>query len=123
MAEYIRMGGFIATFMTFAFVFSTMFTLAFYYYQGANASYGVDGMSSGQDHTTLDILGILSGVLDFISWLSPFALIKAFLSYTMQSTQDLYQLIDMLILRPVGWVVVMIEANYIISRIPTLGDE
>jgi len=123
MAENVNMGGFIATFITLAFVFSTMYTLAFYYYQGASTSYEANPMKADSDHDILDVLGIIGGILDFISWLSPFLLIKAFLVFSMQATPDLYQFLDMLILRPVGWIVVMLETNYIISKIPTMSGE
>lgn len=123
MTEYIRISPFLATVISMSFIFSTLFTLAYFYYQGAGVGY--NGGEMGHDATTpvQGLIAVLSVVLDLISWASPVALLKAFFGYNMASTPILYTLLDMLLLRPLGWVMAVVEINFIISKIPTISGE
>ena len=115
---------YLSQFITWIFIFSTIYTLAFYYDQGAQIQNNYDELSDQDgDYMNTGIIGILDGVLDFISWLSPFALVKGLLIILMADMPDLYQFIDLLFLRPISWVIAVLTVNYIKSWIPTLSGE
>lgn len=113
---------FLGSVMTLLFLFSTIYTLAFYYYQGTTSGLNYGGIGvSGKNASELGLIGVLDGVLSFISWISPFALVRGLVSAI--SPPDLFQVLDLLILRPVSWIVSLITANYLISKIPTISGE
>lgn len=113
---------FLAVVITLLFVFSTIYTLAYYYHQGTTSGLDYGGITvSGESPEDLSLVGVLEGVLSFISWISPFALVRGLVSAIAPS--DLFQVLDLLILRPVSWIVSIITANYIISKIPTISGE
>lgn len=133
MAENTLISPFLGSFMTAIFIFSTIYTLAFYYNQGAGSSLGVDALEdSPNDPTSVStessgIFGFvirgLDAVLEFLSWISPFALLKALLIVVMDPVPLLYQILNLLVLRPVGWISTIFTVNYILSRIPTEHGE
>lgn len=113
---------FLGSVMTLLFIFSTVYTLAFYYYQGTSTGLNSGGLElSGKKANELSLVGVLEGVLSFISWISPFALVRGLVLAI--SPSDLFQVLDMLILRPVSWIISLITANYLISKIPTISGE
>ena len=115
---------YLSQFITWIFIFSTVYTLTFYYDQGAQIQNIYDELDDQSgDYMNTGIIGILDEVLDFISWLSPFALVKGLLIILMADMPDLYQFIDLLFLRPISWVIAVLTVNYIKSWIPTLSGE
>ena len=115
---------YLSQFITWIFIFSTVYTLTFYYDQGAQIQSGYDELDNQPgDYMNTGIIGILDGLLDFISWISPFALVKGLLIILMADMPDLYQFIDLLFLRPISWVIAVLTVNYIKSWIPTLSGE
>lgn len=113
---------FLGSVMTLLFLFSTMYTLAFYYYQGTTSGLNHGGIGvSVKKANELSLVGVLEGVISFISWISPFALVRGLVLVI--SPPDLFQVLDLLILRPVSWIASLITANYVISKIPTISGE
>lgn len=133
MAENTIISPFLGTFMTAIFIFSTIYTLAFFYNQGAGTQLNMsplgddpndpNSVSTSSSGIFGFVMDVADGVLEFLSWVSPFALVKLLLIEIMTSTPILYQVINLLILRPVGWITALFTANYIISRIPTEHGE
>lgn len=133
MAENTLISPFLGSFMTAIFIFSTIYTLAFYYNQGAGSSFNVNALEdSPNDPTSVStqssgIFGFvmrgIDGVLEFLSWISPFALLKALLIVVMNPVPLLYEILNLLVLRPVGWISTIFTVNYILSRIPTEHGE
>ena len=131
------------------FLFSTIYTLQYYWYVGSNdldSIYGVsldekDGRFNPQilnqsnqpepdgwgETISAGLANIVGGTIDWsmrtivdlmlesVSWLSPFALIKGALLYLMPPI--LYQPFNMLILRPLGWIGAWISTEWIINKI------
>jgi len=119
--DFIRVSPFIGQFITYAFIFSTIYGLYYYWAMGAQIQMGVSGMGDDPNNPSgLSVLGLLNAVLEFISWLSPFALVKLIVGAIM--TPDLYLFMNMFVLRPVGWIVAIITADMIISRVPTVSS-
>jgi hypothetical protein len=115
---------FIAQFMTWIFVFSTIYTLAFYFYQGEAQSPNFDAIGdTANDYKTTGIIGILDQVLEFISWISPFALVKGILLNVMAGTPEVYEFLNLIFLRPMSWIVAVITVNYLKGWIPTVAGE
>lgn len=124
---------FMGSTMALLFTFSTLWALVFYYYQGANTPLQVEGIpqdANSIDEVNLDNSGVFgfvisvgSGVLEALSWLSPFALVKALLLFIMSETPEFYQIINLLLLRPIGWIMLLFEVNYIIAKTPLSSGE
>lgn len=122
----INLSPYIGSTTVLLFIFSVIYTLAFYYYQGAGHTLGVQGLTStvqGTNDLETGLFTVVDAVLSIVSWLSPFALIKAMLLAIMLPMPEVYEVIDLLILRPMGWTVFLYQANYIISKIPTISGE
>jgi hypothetical protein len=116
MGERINISPFLGVSLTLLFTFSTLYTLMYYYDQGSNAGFGLDGPTeSDGSFVGFDTL------FNAISWLNPFGFIKLLLSSMMSSTPELYQIIDMLLLRPIGWFVFLVQGNYLLSLVPTVA--
>ena len=116
MGENINISPFIGTTMTLLFVFSTIYTLAFYYYQGDNKALDAD---SPIESTSM--FAGLDALFNAVSWLSPFGFIKLIISTLLTDVPDFYTILDMLLIRPIGWTVFIIQVNYVISLVPTIG--
>ena len=114
---------FIQFFIVCIFIFSSMYTMYYYFLQGeTSAGTAPEGLNDDANNTEgLNFPGIFDAILEFISWISPFALIKALLIVITPS--EIYEILNLLILRPVGWIAVLIESNYIVSKIPTISGE
>ena len=122
----INLSPYIGSTTVLLFIFSVIYTLAFYYYQGTGQILGVQGLTAsvqGTQDLNTGILIMVDAVLNIVSWLSPFALIKAMVLAIMLPMPEVYEVIDLLILRPMGWTVFLYQANYIISKIPTISGE
>jgi len=129
MSERVNIGGFMASVITLAFMFSTMYALAFFYFQASGQTpygqpLGTGDVVVGVDRPLIDIFGIFDAILNFVSLLSPFVFVKMFIEALMiTNTPLLYQVVDLLVLRPIGWICAGMTVNYIISKIPTESNE
>jgi hypothetical protein len=66
------------------------------------------------------VFDVLNWILDVVSWISPFALIRGLvLSLTIGIDPHVYLILDLLFLRPVSWITSMITVEWTISKIPT----
>jgi hypothetical protein len=117
MSERVNLSPFLGVSLTLLFIFSTLYTLAFYYYQGA----GQDVSLSTPSDSTGSLVSGFDALFNAVSWLSPFGFIKALLLVVMSGTPEFYQILDMLLLRPIGWFVFLVQANYLLSLVPTIG--
>ena len=117
MGENINISPFLGVSLTLLFTFSTLYTLAFYYNQGASVEMGVSGLEEIDNTGSFGFDTFLGA----ISWISPFGFIKLLFISMMSSTPEFYQIIDLLLLRPIGWFVFLVQGNYLISIIPTIG--
>lgn len=121
----LQISPFMAMMIGLLFIFSTAYGLMFYYYQGAQQSMSVNGLDSNvRNPNTLDtsggflssfVSGAIDTLLNFISWISPFSLIRG-LIYAI-SPSDLFQVLDLFLLRPISWAVSIITANLIIAKV------
>lgn len=123
MADNTVISPFLGTFMTLAFVFSTIYTAAYYFSLGSSQQLGTQGLSDTPNDPASLVGSLADWVLEGASWISPFGLVKLLLTEIMASTPELYTAVNLLVLRPVGWVVALFTANYIISKIPTVSGE
>lgn len=115
---------FMAQFITWIFIFSTIYTLAFYFYLGiAQEPDFVPIGDTANNAKTTGIIGILDNVLEFISWISPFSLVKMILITLLAGTPEIYEFLNIIFLRPMSWIVAVITVNYLKAWIPTLGGE
>lgn len=123
MANFFK-GNFLIFTISMLFMFSTAYTIVFYWNQ-ANAVKIQNGLSQ-VDETTNEaptdesiISSITSGfvdnVLGFLAVINPFGLIILLLKSIMPT--DIFQFVDLLLLRPIGWAGTIITSNYVISRI------
>lgn len=122
----VQLSPFLGSFMTVIFIFSTIYSLAFYYYQGTGqtmTSTGLDDDAKSLSSSGSWVASFIDSVLELASWLSPFALLKALLIELMSGTPEIYEVLNMLILRPVGWIMALFTGNYLISKIPTMSGE
>lgn len=128
------MGAFIGSTVTLLFLFSTSYTLVYLYYLDSNQELTITGLSDDPKDAKVaatsssgflgTIIPIADGILELVSWLSPVALIKVLFAGFMQTnTPFLYLLVNLLILRPLGWSMALITLNFIISKIPTVSGE
>ena len=122
--ELVITGPFITQFMTWIFIFSTLYTLAYYYYQGEANTVNYNGIAdNANDFKNTGIIGTIDKVLDFISWISPFALVKGLVIVLLKDTPEIYEFLNLIFLRPMSWTVAFITVNYLKTWIPTLGRE
>lgn len=112
-------------FVSMIFIFSTMYTLYYYYEMGTQQPLEFEGITEDvNDPLNSGFASILDSVLEFVSWISPFALVKGLIIILFQSnTPELYTAINLLLLRPIGWIGALFTANYLISKIPTVSPE
>jgi hypothetical protein len=106
------------------FTFSTIYGLMFYFYQGeaqqeltALGDTPNDPSSISQDTGFIGsfISGTIDAILNMVTWISPFALIRGLIFLITPS--DLFQALDIFILRPMSWAVTIITGNWIIAAI------
>ena len=125
MPENTLVSPFLSSFMTVIFIFSTIYTVVYYFNQGLGQGVGTEGI--GDEPPSLSIVSTTGSFIDALlegaSWISPFAAVKLLLSETMASTPQLYSIINLLVLRPVGWILFLFTINFILAKIPTMSGE
>ena len=114
---------FLGSFMTLVFVFSTLYTVAYYFNQGFGQSLNTPGIGDNTPAIGSFATSLIDSLLEGASWLSPFFVVKLLLTEVMSSTPELYTILNLLVLRPVGWIITLFTANFIISKIPTISSE
>jgi len=118
-------GNFLIFTISMLFMFSTAYTIVFYWNQ-ANESTQIEnglgalGETTNEATTDNSILssitsGFVDSMLGFLSLINPFGLVILLLKAIMPG--DIYQFIDLLLLRPLGWAGTIITSNYVISKI------
>lgn len=123
MANFFK-GNFLIFTISMFFLFSTAYTIIFYVNE-ANAQSQLDGLAEVDETTNeapaeqsiLSALtsGFIDSLLSFLSLINPFGLIILLLKAVMPI--DIYQFLDLILLRPIGWSGTIITSNYVISRI------
>jgi len=113
-------------FISMVFIFSTVYTMSFYYFAASGEISGVETVSdttgtvsvSAINSTSMAVLlslGFIEWLGEFLSWLSPFALIKGMMVTLLPTV--IYQPINMLFLRPIGWIGTWITTEWVINKI------
>ena len=108
------------------FMFSTIYTLGFYYYQASGESFTITGLEErtgtlmdepDKDKSFLSTIteNIIDYLLESLSWFSPFALVKGLLISIVPVV--IYEPINLLLLRPVGWLGTWITTEWVINKI------
>lgn len=121
----VQISPFISMMIGLLFTFSTIYGLMFFFSQGEAQSISlVELGENGNDATEITtntgfigsfVSGSIDALLSFVAWVSPFALIRgAILAIT---PSDLYQVLDIFLLRPISWAVSILTANWIIATI------
>jgi hypothetical protein len=127
---------FIASTITLCFLFSTMYGLAALYFIGQGMQLGQsseidtflhDAPSSSNPHVSSILFDFIVAITDFVleivSILSPIGQIKVFLVLTgiNSGTPEIYTILNLFVLRPIGWAMFLLETNYILNKIPTVS--
>jgi len=107
------------------FTFSTIYGLMFYFYQGESQIQELtelgdtpnDPSAISQDTGFIGsfVSGTIDALLSLVAWISPFALIRGLILLITPS--DLFQALDIFILRPMSWAVAIVTGNWIIAAI------
>ena len=103
------------------FMFSTIYTLGFYWYAATGDAYTFTGMgeTTGSMVSEMPANALLQYIIDFLleilSWASPFALVKAFLLALIPT--PLYEPLNMMLFRPIGWIGTWITTEWVINKI------
>jgi len=103
------------------FMFSTIYTLGFYYYAATGDAYTFTGMSDttgtmvSEMPTNILLQYIIDFLLEILSWASPFAIVKGLLLLIVPT--PLYEPINLLLLRPIGWIGTWITTEWVINKI------
>lgn len=121
----VQISPFMSMMIGLLFTFSTIYGLMFYFYQGESQTISLVPLASnGNDPTLISsdtgfigsfVSGTIDALLSMVSWISPFAIIRA--AVLAFSPSDLYQVLDIFLLRPMSWAVSLITANWIIAAI------
>ncbi len=126
MPEYKVVKPHIGMFMTFLFMFSTMYTLVYFWEEGSGGKTGVNSLE-GSDKGPSALSGVFSVVewiLDIVSWISPFALVRGMVVWlTLGFDPHFFKILDLLFLRPMSWVVSIVTVDFALSKIPTMSGE
>lgn len=109
--------------MTLIFIFSTLYTAMYYFNLGAAQQVGTPGLQDDPVNPVSTAGSFVDWILEAASWISPFGLVKLLLSEVMAQTPELYTILNLLVLRPVGWIVTLFTANFILAKIPTMSGE
>jgi hypothetical protein len=108
------------------FMFSTIYTLAFYWYQAENTSMNAEGLDEydgelrkplekDKSFITTVVTSLLDMLIEALSWFSPFALVKGLLIILVPP--PIYEPLNLLILRPLGWIGTWITTEWVINKI------
>ena len=140
MAIMIR-GSNLQFFISMIFVFSFLYTMYFYYQSSSSSNLEIKPIDDVEDTTKLTktvsssgntitdflssiVTGVSSNVIDFmlelLSVLSPFILVKGML-YVITPI-DLYTFINLILLRPIGWIGTYITTDYVINKIRGVSE-
>ena len=111
------------------FLFSVLYTMVFYYNQATSTQTNIQGLSDQDPTNTAPaesswISGItqsiIDGLLEVVSLFSPFILIKGlFFAIT---PPDIYEFLNLLLLRPIGWVGAFITTEWVIDKIRGVSE-
>lgn len=117
----------------FIFVISTLYGLNYYWAMGNADSVSFQGLDDSNGAIGIDlsdalqsdsdiwgfvvdlILKLIGVVLEVVSWLSLFAVVKAII-YVL-APPELYTALNLFILRPVGWVAALITTEWVINKV------
>ena len=121
----VQISPFISMMIGLLFTFSTIYGLMYYFNQGESQQITLVQLGeNGNNPSTLNqstgfvgsfVSGSIDALLSFISWVSPFALIRG--AILVMTPVDLFQVLDIFLLRPMSWVVSILTANWIIAAI------
>lgn len=112
--------------ITMIFLFSTVYTMAFYWYAAENQTMnvvGLDDLSGGlqknPDKTQSFISEVIDNMLEYIleslSWFSPFVIVKGLLLVLVPA--PIYEPLNLILLRPLGWIGTWITTEWVINKI------
>lgn len=119
----IRTTPFLSIVVQIVFILNTIFNLFKYYSLALSQSVTVtEGLPETLDTSSSGLL-LVSWILDIVSTINPFGLLKIMLGYIMTETPMLYDILNDFILIPIGLIVTFYEVNYLISKIPTVSPE
>ena len=111
------------------FLFSTMYTLAYFWVQGSSeelkvpelAEQGAENVAVSANSWVSVIVSVaIDDILNTISYFSPFALVLIFLKSLVPA--DLYLPLNLLLLRPIGWIGAFITTEWIINKIRGVSE-
>jgi hypothetical protein len=121
----VQISPFISMMIGLLFTFSTIYGLMYYFSQGeaqqitlvqlGENSNNPSSLNQSTGFVGSFVSGSIDALLSFISWVSPFALIRG--AILAISPPDLFQVLDIFILRPMSWVVSILTANWILAAI------
>lgn len=108
------------------FMFSTIYTMAFYWFQAEGMDIEVIGLDNldgslrktpeaQESFITIVVDNMLEFLLESLSWFSPFILVKGLLIVLVPA--PIYEPLNLLILRPVGWIGSWITTEWVINKI------
>lgn len=108
------------------FMFSTVYTMAFYWYQAEDTSMTVVGLDEldGELRKTPEtqetfissvIDNMLVYIIDALSWFSPFSIVRVL--FVILVPAPIYEPLNLLILRPLGWIGTWITTEWVINKI------
>lgn len=84
-----------------------------YYWDTSTQAAGLDDKDA--DMSQSGVLDILIGAIEFLSWTSPFGIVKGLIYF--MSPPALYEFMNLFLLRPLGWVCSYFFAEWIIFTI------
>lgn len=126
MVEHRMVKPFEGLFVTLIFMFSTMWGLIYYWNLGTSQTVKVTGLevSEKSPSDVSSAFFLVNWILDAVSWISPFFLVKGFLFYEIQPiSANLYLFLDLFFIRPISWISSLFTLNYAISKIPTESEQ
>lgn len=119
----IRTTPFLSIVVQIVFILNTIFNLFKYYSLALSQSVTVtEGLPETLDTSSSGLI-LVSWILDILSTINPFGLLKIMLGYIMTDTPVLYDILNDFILIPIGLIVTFYEVNYLVSKIPTVSPE
>lgn len=121
----VQISPFISMMIGLLFTFSTIYGLMFYFYQGETQVVQLTQLSDNPNNpTSLNqstsfigsfVSGTIDSLLSFLAWVSPFALVRAIILVI--SPSDMFQALDIFLLRPMSWSVSILTGNWIIAAV------
>ena len=122
-------GSFIVFTMSMFFLFSTMYTIVYYYDKESEIALDtpLGDVESTENKSPTEgsiISSITSGFIDdllgFLAVINPFGLVIWLIKLI--APEDIYTFINLILLRPLGWTGTMITSNFVISKIRGTGE-